>query len=190
MQILIPKRRMRISVLGNGDVSRPLYFLLGPIRGGGDWQHAMCLALKEHNITPDCVIACPCRWDEEHPLAGYFLDGYDDGYFPRQLNWERHYLQMAGVERRPGCIVSMLPCESKEEPHPGPEPYAMDTRGELGEWRWRVKTERARLVIGAEEGFLGLSQIKRNFDLALGHEFPVYRSIEETARAASLIAFT
>ena len=107
-----------------------------------------------------------------------------EGSFNRQLDWERFYLQFASLRRNRGCIIFWLGCESKESPHPGPEPYAMDTRGELGEWRWRMRTEGARVVIGAESGFLGLSQIQRNFTWALGYDFPIYKTIEETAKAA------
>jgi len=64
----------------------------------------------------------------------------------------------------------------------------MDTRGELGEWRWRIKTGQARVVIGAEPAFPGLSQIQRNFNAALGREFPIYPSIAETAKAAARLA--
>lgn len=64
----------------------------------------------------------------------------------------------------------------------------MDTRGELGEWRWRMKTENARVVVGAEPEFLGLSQIQRNFSATLGYDFPIYDSIEKTARAAARCA--
>ena len=145
-------------------------------------------ARENENRAEFAVVACPCRWQESHPLAGSFLKGHEH-FFSRQLAWERHYLELAATDRNPGCIIFWLPNESAESPHPGPEPYAMDTRGELGEWRWRMKTEGARVVIGAELGFYGLSQIEYNFSIALGDDMPIYASIEATAKAAVARAF-
>lgn len=182
MQILVPKRRISAEKLS------PMFFLAGPIRGGGDWQHKMCLELQNQLWTAEFVIACPCRWTDAHPLAPNFVAD-PEGRFLYQLDWEREYLEVAGSRPGFGCVVFWLCCESTESPHPGPEPYAMDTRGELGEWRWRMKTENARVVVGAEPEFLGLSQIRRNFTAALGYDFPIYSSMEETAAAAIKMAF-
>lgn len=61
----------------------------------------------------------------------------------------------------------------------------MDTRGELGEWRGRmIYDQTLRVVIGAKEGFRGLSQIQRNFNEALGYEFPIFKTLSETVDAA------
>lgn len=187
MKVLVPKRWVSVADIANDTIVHPLFFLAGPVRGGGDWQHQTCLVLQKLRRVEHCFVVCPCRWGEQHPLAKKFLTG-TERVFARQLDWERHYLELAGTHRNPGCIVFWLPCESEATPHPGPEPYSMDTRGELGEWRWRMKTENARVVIGAEPDFLGLSQIQRNFSRALGYDFPIYRSIEETANAAMTLA--
>ncbi len=178
MRIIVPKHLVPVA-------PRPLFFLAGPIRGGGDWQRPMCVALAQRAHNP--LIACPCRWPDDHPLAPSFTKG-QLGVFPHQLDWEAHYLQEAATADKQGCIVFWLPCESKTAPHPGPEPYAMDTRGELGEWRWRMKTEGAKVVIGAEAEFPGLSQIQRNFSRALGRNFPIQPTLEATADAAIAIA--
>ncbi len=130
-----------------------------------------------------CTIAIPCRWGGEHPLHRYFA-GEESSRFARQLNWERFYLQEAGVGENPGCILFWLGLESPDRPHPGPEPYSMDTRGELGEWRARMEFESARVVIGAEEGYHGLSQIQRNYSEMLGYSFPIYPTLAATAEAA------
>ncbi|MBI2109164.1 MAG: hypothetical protein HYT93_03225 [Parcubacteria group bacterium] len=180
MKIILPKIFYGIDL-----AEEPLFFLAGPIRGGGDWQKETCVALQKH--VPNCIIACPCRWSAKHPLSSYFTEGLDT-VFERQTDWERYYLERAGTLNFAGGIIFWLPCESKKDPHPGPEPYAMDTRGELGEWRWRMKTENARVVVGAEEGFFGLSQMQRNFSKALGYDFPVYSSIEDTVEAAVALA--
>lgn len=183
MQILIPKRSFPA---GGDDPNRPLFFLAGPVRGGGDWQKDMALILQE--LTSGyCTVAVPCRWDETHPLKKYFVVGPDD-HFERQLNWERHFLAEAGLTRKHGCVLFWLGVESAEDPHPGPEPYSMDTRGELAEWRMRIKFQNARVVVGAEDEYFGLSQIKRNYSLELGYDFPILTNMEETAHAAVIHA--
>lgn len=182
MRLILPK------TLANSEATgMPLFFLAGPIRGGGDWQHQACLELQKRFSSEFCV-ASPCRYTEQHPLWQYRADGIETR-FNRQLDWERHYLYKAALGSYQGCILFWLPCESRAQPHPGPEPYAMDTRGELGEWRGRMmQNKNIRLVIGAEEGFLGLSQIRRNFNEALECEFPIYETLEQTIDAAIRMA--
>ena len=182
MQIIVPKRFVFPTY--------PLFFLAGPIRGGGDWQAQMYQVLKRLLPESTGMVACPCRWgrDPEHPLAREFVKGNEER-FPHQLDWERYYLERAAFDGEPGCIIFWLPLESKTNPHPGPEPYAMDTRGELGEWRGRMVLSRPRVVIGADPAFLGLSQIRRNFSAVTEYEFPIYPTMEETAHAAIKLAY-
>ena len=168
----------------------PLFFLAGPVRGGGDWQWHMCVLLQKLMAEQEFYVAVPCRWGPEHPSYRYRAE--DKELYKRQLDWERNYLEEAAREIN-GCIIFWLPCESKTDPHPGPEPYAMDTRGELGEWRAHMMNRSwqrpyVNVVVGAEDGFLGLSQIQRNFDQALLCKFPIYKSMKETAEAALLAA--
>jgi len=179
MKILLPKHYVSDEEIGEST----LYFLAGPIRGGGDWQHLMCTAIWQHH--PGACIACPCRWNYLHPLSTYFATG-DESRFKRQLEWEQYYLKRAGLgsSRWRGCVIFWLGCEDKQNPHPGPEPYAMDTRGELGEWRMRMCYEGARVVVGGHPEFHGLSQIERNFRAVVGDDFVIHQSIDATARAA------
>jgi hypothetical protein len=164
MKILLPKTLYTID-----PSYGPLFFLAGPIRGGGDWQ---ATAVEEiGKCLSKFYAVLPCRYEDTHPLMQMRLSG-DEGYFARQLTWERHYLSLAAVL---GCIIFWLPCEGREHPRIGGEPYAMDTRGELGEWRGALMHGPSlRVVVGAERNFPGLSQIERNFNLALEREFPIY----------------
>ncbi len=178
MRLILPKTFVKPEEIGGA----PFFFLAGPIRGGGDWQHKMSLVLDE-KTGGDCIIANPSRYTDTHPLWKYRMSGQEDK-FARQLDWERFYLDEAGIYRKRGCIIFWLGCEDKEKPHPGPEPYAMDTRGELGEWRGRMRHESVALVIGGEEKFFGLSQIQRNFTQSLGLVFHIENTLEATADAA------
>ncbi|MFA5853779.1 MAG: hypothetical protein WC866_01695 [Patescibacteria group bacterium] len=174
MKIILPKTRVEID-----PNYGPLFYLMGPIRGGGDWQRHCCRMIESR--IPNFYAAVPCRWTEFHPLYKYGATG-TPGAFARQLNWERYYIELAA---KTGCLLFWLPAEHHAAKHPGPEPYAMDTRGELGEWRGRMMHERGqRVVIGGEPAFHGMSQIQRNFSLALGYEFPIYPSLDATITAA------
>ncbi len=175
MKIVLPNTLCEIDLKCG-----PFFFLAGPVRGGDDWQKKCCLEISKH-IFQDFSVAIPCRYEDTHPLKSFRQFGTEDG-FDRQLTWERYYLDMAAKK---GCIIFWLPCESTVNPRLGPDPYAMDTRGELGEWRGRLMHDPSlRIVIGADSSFPGLSQIKRNFNLALGSDFPIYSTLEKTVLAA------
>jgi len=109
--------------------------------------------------------------------------------FVKQLSWERCYMEIASKQ---GCIIFWLPCEDRESTRSIIDgPYAMDTRGELGEWRGRMmcnKHNLIKVVVGADPEFPGLSQIQRNFNEAFNTVFPIYSSLGETVEAAVTIA--
>jgi hypothetical protein len=188
MRIIVPKTYVSLEQLYPG----PLFFLVDPVRGGGDWQHTMCMMIGEQ--MDDATIVVPCRWQEwepKHPLATDFMRGQED-VFPRQLDMERHYLELAGFPSPlRGCIICWLEKESETEPHPGPEPYAMDTRGEVARWAvHKMYDPDVRMVVGAHNDFHGLSQIERNItaDWKLKKPFRAYRSMAQTIVAAERVA--
>jgi hypothetical protein len=190
VRYVIPKTYVTAEEIKSGRPDQFLLFAAGPVRGGGNWQaEPLCEALERYHRGASAIVAAPCRWTKANVLNARFMPGPQEE-FRRQLNWERYYLELAGCRDRGvrGCILFWLPRESRVFPHPGPEPYGMDTRGELGEWRWRMKTEHARVVVGADPEFHGLSQIQRNFSLALGYNFPIFPTLEKTVEAAIGIA--
>lgn len=183
MILLVPK----VSLSAHGD--HPLYFLAGPVRGAGNWQQkASRLIFRKRRRA---IVVTPVRAGHNDldalRASGLLPDGLVMDRFPNQTLWERHYLELAGDPKAhaAGCIIFWLPEESTTEPHPGPEPYAMDSRGELGEWRGRMMGRPdLRIVIGAEPGFLGLRTIQRNFECALGKEITIHDSLAKTVQAA------
>ena len=166
----------------------PLFFLAGPLGGGGDWQSDMCAALLQ--CVPTGFTAVLPYGLEDRPAtdpshAAFPLTALPaEAFTARQLPWERAYLDAAAGAQPPpgsstpcrGCLVFWLPQESASHPKgPGHGPYAQDTRGELGEWRGRLMSNRSlRVVVGGEEGFRGFDTVRRNFKLALGDDFPVH----------------
>lgn len=162
----------------------PLYFLAGPIAGGDDWQMKLTDMLVKN--VGDCIVVNPSRYGPKHPLYRFRLNGTHE--FPSQTLWERHYLRKAGFEwPGRGCIIFWLPGESERHPRTDGNPYAVDTRGELGEWRGHLMYNPAqvRLVIGAEPDFPALRTIKRNFDAALGRNYTIYDSMRAVVDCAA-----
>lgn len=165
----------------------PLFFVAGPVRGGGDWQRPMCVALD--TVTESkFVAAVPCRdWGDKHPLAEWFVSG-NEHRFSRQLHWEQHYLNAAGYDMPLGCVIVYIAKESKRKPHPGPDPFSMDTRRELGKWMMKKKYEGTRVVFGADPEACGISVIQEELNVELGRHIPFYMDIHELAEAAAVEA--
>lgn len=182
MPIYVPKQIVTIEPT---RIS-PLLFLAGPIRGGGDWQSEM--AKRTIFMEPWANIACPSRWDSSHPLAKHFYKPYSQAD-NRQLMWERHYLAQAGIEQDvPGCVIFWLGLESVTKPHPGPEPYAMDTRREIGKFTAYAEREKVRMVVGGNRGFFGLDVILCELSQAYKKPFPFYETMDEVIENALLTA--
>jgi hypothetical protein len=182
MPIYVPKEIVELAPTRDN----PLLFLAGPIRGGGDWQADMAETIIDQK--PSSLIACPSRWRKEHRLAQYFHKPFSQAT-NRQLVWERHYLAQAGLRpQTQGCVIFWLPLESATHPHPGPEPYAMDTRREIGKFTAYAETLNARIVVGGDPGFYGLDVILFELSEATGSRFPFHETMEETAEHAIRIA--
>jgi hypothetical protein len=176
LKIILPK-----TLVDPASIIHPLYFLAGPVQGGGDWQQHACNTLH-YRLGDKFTVVVPNRWNQGHPLYQYKMVG-DERHFCRQTLWERHYLREAAFFN--GCILFWLPRESKDTPRNDGSPYARDTYGELGEWRGILIDHRTLpVVIGAEEGFPGLSVIKENFKSALREALPIYDTLDATTDAA------
>ncbi|USN87865.1 MAG: hypothetical protein H6779_00255 [Candidatus Nomurabacteria bacterium] len=182
MPIYIPKQIVPLTP----TVDSPLFFLAGPIRGGGDWQAFMAKQLLQRE--PSALVACPSRWDASHPLTKDFHQPFSQAD-NRQLVWERHYLKQAGLEPNvPGCVIFWLGLESTKRPHPGPEPYAMDTRREIGKFTAYAEMMNVRMVVGGHRDFHGLDVILFELSEAFGKPFPFYETMSEVVDQALLTA--
>lgn len=166
----------------------PLFFFMGPILGGGDWQRLMAEFIDLY-IEEPCLIANPAwRITDAHPYLRYALPAAADAElsFPHQTAWEHYFLRKAGIDWRRGCIICWYGPESREKPRADGQPYARDTRGEIATWRThRMYNPSVRFVIGIDPSLEDeVRVIRRNFELDLGPDFPIYSNIADTARAA------
>ena len=190
MPVILPN-----TYIAKFDPEMPLFFLAGPVRGGGDWQ-SVAHGLLTEAVGDKCCSVIPVRYRTEekyqgHPLLAEALIG-DEDYFRNQTMMERYYLKLAGHPGRVknGCIIFWLGVESEVDPHPGPEPYAMDTRGELGRWSViKGFQPGVRMVVGADPRFYGLRTIHRNIEADLGVPFTIQSRLQQTVNAAVAVAF-
>lgn len=164
----------------------PLIFLAGPVRGGGDWQYQAYTEIEQQ--LDHFEVAIPMRYEKDypgHPLLGKQAPSTSGSpVFPRQLAWENYYMRRASKH---GCLMFWLAFESEEHPHPGPEPFAMDSRREIGKWTAYLEhNPELKVVVGADPRFYGLDQIQRELNDTLGDglHFPIHSTLEDTVRAA------
>lgn len=182
MKIVTPKRYIPISPFSF------LIFLAGPVQGGGDWQRYFIerfinVSVPQiwtnsftERVLPRIRFIVPCRWDETHPLSGYFVTVYED--FPAssddlretQTCWEFHYLDQITSSNK-GIVVYGLFPEDKENPRADGRPYAMDTFGEIGRWVTTAHfKENDCVILGCHQNFVGLQTIHKNLRLQFGDD--------------------
>jgi hypothetical protein len=156
-----------------------VYYLAGPILGGGLWQE-QAIDFLTKTADPKAVIACPLRFQEPHHFAR--LHTQASGTMPSQLHWEQHYMNLASLE---GCLIFWLPKESQTHPRTDGRPYAMMTRDELSTWRTVLGSDPNRkVVLGIEDGFPGKEEAIWLISYFLTDGIlPVHNTLEETLLA-------
>src|SRR5581483_11550266 len=101
MRLVLPKTHARFVDCGN----LPMFFLAGPILGGGDWHARFTEKLMSR--FDDLIVVNPSRYDSTHPHYQYAVRG-PENTFERQTDWERYYLKAAAEEWPTGCIIFWL----------------------------------------------------------------------------------
>ena len=186
MRLIYPRIVVRIRD------SFPLFYLAGPIQGGDEWQVRACEFIASNIDDVDVVV--PNWWNAEHPLIKKYGATDVTATIDDAIKWERAYLYTAGLGHfQRGCIIVWVPDESKTRPRDDNSPYGRDTYGEIAEWRGRMlgyadlrrpENEWPRMVVGAEGGFPGLPQIRKNFSFGLNNKYQIYETLAETVLAA------
>lgn len=165
----------------------PHFFFLGPVRGADDWQIPGFPMVRDEldlaGLATKYFVSIPCRWPDNNPISKYRARGMTD-YYKDQLSWEEVEILRAAKTEKRGCAIMWLRKEPRPDLHTWEDPYAMDSRREVGGMRVELKHDPDfRFVLGAEKGFLGLSQIQRSFNIGLGCDYPIYTTLRETIRA-------
>jgi len=135
-------------VIPNEYRDRRIYFLAGPIRGGGQWQMRAAELLWEK--SPGCVVADPSRWETTEKAAASetaaeriklhrsnSIGKWDGVKYPNQASWESEHMRLASET---GTLLFWLPKQSTTGIRPKKDGvYAQDSRVEIGIWIERVK---------------------------------------------------
>jgi hypothetical protein len=184
MILLLPKSHPDLKEFRN----LPLFFLAGPILGADDW-HRLLTELLIEKTGGNCIVVNPHRdYDEAHPHYRYALWENRDT-FASQTSWERRYIARAANLWPTGCLIFWLASESVDNPRDDGKPFAMDTRGEIGEIRGRMMFDRSlRVVMGAEPDFCGLETIIKNNEEAVPDLLPIHSTMEEVVSQAIKVA--
>ena len=184
LKLILPKKYFDPSLLKAGE---RVYFLAGPIGGGGGWQTRAIELLYDKD--PRAYIVCPCTYNGR-PEFWEFSNSLPDSDHTDRTLWERWWLEQSSWY---GSIIFWLPGEDLQNPRIGGQ-YARDTRGEIGRWSTRsafqifayTRSERPHsnprlnMIVGADETFPGLSTIKKNLEYDHKGEYPVCPTLEET----------
>ncbi len=176
------------------DIREPLIFFGGPDKGGGDWRKRAYELFAEKFGDEFCA-AMPCQYEESHPFAKLRMPrppaerGETEQQPPlrryTRLDWIEYVADMAAIHLPQGCAVYWLPVESATEPRSDGNPYAMNSRTEVGLLLGRMMYDRnkIRYVLGIEPEFPGRKAIIANYKKRLRH-FEVYDSLEDTVKSA------
>ncbi len=130
--------------------NRKVFFLAGPINGGGGWQMKAAEFLWAR--YPGCVVVDPTRWDAAEKVAKSDIEKQkitehrkNAILYPNQRSWESDYMKIASEK---GELIFWLEKESTTEPREKGV-YAQDTRVEIGMWIERIKNNpRLKVKIG------------------------------------------
>lgn len=163
-EIIIPPRYV--------EVTAPIIFLAGPIRGAIDWQTKAICYINSKN--PKIFIASPRR-----PLLEQ--DEFPEATFDEQVDWEHHYLGRAAEN---GVTLFWL---AEESEHKCNRAYGQTTRFELGE---AVKTHffaGAKVVVGIEKGFPGGKYIYKTINNKYPN-IPIFDNLYQTCERAVQLA--
>lgn len=149
----------------------PLIFLAGPIRSAPKWHKEAIeyLVSKEENFT----IASP------HRPGGKI---FPSKKFPRQREWERHYLKIA---KKDGCVMFWLP---GEEEHDCNKVYGAMSRFELGQMFTYFELDNStNFCIGSDGKFPEIHTIEYDLTLNAPNK-KIFSTLEKTCDEALRIA--
>ncbi|MGV8151603.1 MAG: hypothetical protein ACP5OG_00845 [Candidatus Nanoarchaeia archaeon] len=165
------------KIMGN------IIFLAGPIIAAPKWQNNAIKIIQR--LNPRANIACPTYNIDEK----YFKDHWNniedlpidyDNCWP-ELDWQMHYIDEAFNK---GCLMFWL---AKEEKHNCNYSYAQGTRIELFSHLYK----QGNIALGIDYNF-GNTYYQREFSeyyfKKKRPEIPIYRTLEETCKAAVEIA--
>lgn len=153
------------------QVTGPLLFLAGPIKGAADWQSQAIAYL--HEREPTLTIASPRTVRATDAYSATFSE---DQYIA-QAEWEHRHLEQAMWH---GLVLFWFAPESQ---HFCDRAYAQTTRVEFGDALCRASQGQARLVVGGTPEYPGYKYARWRLQRLLP-QAPFFPTLEETCLAA------
>ena len=173
-----------------------VYFLAGPIQGGGNWQEQAIILLSA--MDPNCIIICPRRYKKTDKLFSEYQHILDQSFpspeaqrieFKSHTEWGRYYLEKAAFL---GSIIFFLPKEDVLYPRKDGSPYARDTYGELGRWGVRSGQNKKEIMmtVGIAPEFPGREEIRKNLCEDHQANFKIHDHLNATIHNAVTEVYT
>lgn len=162
---------------------QPVIFLAGPFHPEMNWQNTAARLINP--ATQGLYVASP---RPERFESKELRQAWD---WRRQIIWESHYSQLAGLGPEGGAMMIWLAREPKSSYFQNimralkgekKKDWAKNSRAETGEWLARSAIQGARVVLGIEPGFSGAEYLRQRAQKEF--HVSVYASLEETCEAA------
>jgi hypothetical protein len=177
-------RIKRYLVLPRSNVSlkkQKLFYLAGPVEGGGGWQKKAISVLRKN--FPEAYFAFNCPFNEMRRLRRFAVKEESE-QCSSSAEWRRAHMEEAALR---GCLVFWLGPQDKEEDADFSKvPYGLLASREEAEWAFRLfYNNKLRVVIGVHHAFPGHDEIVENLRVLFGAKFPVYTHLPDLLEAAA-----
>lgn len=144
----------------------PIIFLAGPIQGTWNWHRGAVETLRSAGYRGWIASPRSTTLEDTAVLADR----------EEQIDWEHHHIRKALLK---GVIMFWL---AKEREHDPERSYAQTSRFEIG-WVFghRMHDERAKIVVGIEDGFSGARYIRRTFG-KYAPDVPIFGTLDDACK--------
>ncbi len=177
----------RYLILPRTSVSlrnKKLFYLAGPVEGGGNWQKKAIVVLRKK--FPDAYFAFNCPFDRMRRLRRFAVRG-DEAQYSNETEWQREHMEFAAKH---GCLVFWLGPQDKEEDVDFSKvPYGLEASREEAEWAFRLFcNKKLRVVIGTHHSFPGQGRIMENLLVLFGINVPLHGRLQDVLDATIKMA--
>jgi hypothetical protein len=175
--LILPKSKIPLK-------KQKLFYLAGPVEGGGGWQKKAISILRKD--FPEAYFAFRCPFNEMRRLRRFALKGEEEQY-SSEAEWRRDQMEFAAMS---GCLMFWLGPQDKEEEADFTKiPYGLIASREEAVWAFRLfYNNKLRVVIGVHHSFPGHDEIVENLLDLFGANFHVYNRLPDLLEAAALRA--
>jgi hypothetical protein len=150
-------------------VDLPLFYFLGPRRGGGLWYLDLFEEFSRQ-CTGGFIAAMPYHFPYNNSLPARHKIPESEGgrSFSNNDEWGRYVMRDAAlqVRRRHGCVVAWMPKQEHSLPQ-SHTPYGQETRRMIYHLREEILVDKTpnRLVVGGHPSFPEYDQMSKELEV-------------------------